>query len=484
MSKRVKNSLLYLLPSVVGAVLPLIVLPIFTRIIPVKDYGALALCQGYAIFITGVSNFGLTFGYERNFFESNEVKKQAGLLYTTMLFVSFTSLLFIVLTYILSSEISFFLIGDKKYNSLLNITYVATTITGLKTYFLTYYKNTENAKKYVLYTLDENLLSFLFSIALVVYFDFGVLGIVIAQLIASVLVFTLLCYRFLNMLSFCIDIEAFKKSLQISIPLTPRIFFGVIGAQFDKYIIGRMTSIGSVGVFSIAQRLSSIVFVFMTAIQNVWGPIVYKLMFSNEKDSNKKIANFLSPFFYLSTLMGLLISIFSEEIIYIIAPKEYESAAELITILSILQTSLFFGKQNQLIFAKKTMLISTLTLIGIALNIVMNLVFIKMWGTVGVALGTLLSGLIIGAISFHYSQKSFKIEWDKYKYTLVFLLYIIASVTVLMLIYFEVNYIVKLIVKIFFLAMFIFLGYKIDILTKSRYLAIKSLVTSKIQKSE
>ena len=67
MSKQVKNSLLYLLPSMTGVVIPLITLPLFTRVLSPEEYGSLALCQVYAVFTTGLANFGLTFGYERDF---------------------------------------------------------------------------------------------------------------------------------------------------------------------------------------------------------------------------------------------------------------------------------------------------------------------------------------------------------------------------------------------------------------------------------
>ena len=45
---------------------------------------------------------------------------------------------------------------------------------------------------------------------------------------------------------------------------------------------------------------------------------------------------------------------FSKEIRYFLAPKEYQGASQIVILLSILYASYFFGKQNQLIFAKKT----------------------------------------------------------------------------------------------------------------------------------
>ena len=66
--KQIKNSLIYLLPVFIGNLIPLAMLSIFTRILTKEDYGVLGLAQVYAIFASGLANFGLTVGYERNFF--------------------------------------------------------------------------------------------------------------------------------------------------------------------------------------------------------------------------------------------------------------------------------------------------------------------------------------------------------------------------------------------------------------------------------
>ena len=86
--KQIKNSFIYLVPVIIGNFLPVITLPIFTRILSPEDYGVLALAGVYAIFLNGIANFGLTIGYERNFFEGKEENKIAGLLYSTILFIT------------------------------------------------------------------------------------------------------------------------------------------------------------------------------------------------------------------------------------------------------------------------------------------------------------------------------------------------------------------------------------------------------------
>jgi len=82
------NTLYYLIPSVVMGALSIGSISIYTHIIPIEDYGALAICIAYSLFVTSIANFGLGIGYERDFFEGkNEIKKKAGLFYSIILFV-------------------------------------------------------------------------------------------------------------------------------------------------------------------------------------------------------------------------------------------------------------------------------------------------------------------------------------------------------------------------------------------------------------
>jgi O-antigen/teichoic acid export membrane protein len=463
----------------IGALLPLISLPFFTRILTLEDYGALALCQAYAIFVNGISNFGLNLGYERDFFENRD-ENEGALLYTTIIFVVISYLTFGILTYLFGSHLSQFLTKQTKYADLLLITYLAIGMTSLKSFYLIYFKNKEDAKKFVWYTLDESLISFVLSMILVVYFRIGVSGLVIAQLAASGIIFVILTIYFFKNLPFSVNVTLFKKSFGLSLPLTPRIFFGVIGTQFDKYILGLVASVELVGVYSLAQRVAGIVFTFMTAVQNVWSPRVFKMMFDKTKDGKELIGPYLNPFFYISVFAALFVALFSEEIVFVLSPIEYQEASNVVIVLAILYCSYFFGKQNQLLYAKKTYLISILTIVGILLNVGINFIFVKFWGLMGIAWGNLLSGLLSGTISFLVSQKHYRINWDYKILGFISLVYVAFTLIILMMIEFDIIYQLRLFLKLLFILFFIFIGIITKIITREKYNIIKNNILHRL----
>jgi O-antigen/teichoic acid export membrane protein len=474
--KQIKNSLIYLLPVITSNLLPFLTLPIFTRILTIEDYGVFALSQVYALFVNGLANFGLTIGYERNFFECKDTRKAAGLLYSTLSFVIISFSICGCLTYLLRSQLSMWIIGSPEHADILFWCYISTGVMGLKNYYLTYFKNNENAKALVWYTIVESFIGVFISLFMVAYLRIGVIGLVWGQLLAGVIIFSILSFRFLKSVPAHFDCRALKNSLKLSLPLTPKIFLGLIGNQFDSYMIRLLNTVGGVGVYTIGQKIACIVFAYMTAIENVFSPQVYKRMFELGEEGGKSVGQYLTPFLYLSIALGLIISLFSEEIIYVLTPKSYHDAIDIVVILSMLYASYFFGKQPQLIYTKKTYITSLLSVVRIGLNITINIPFILKWGVFGAAWGTLLAGLISGTVSFMVSQRYYEIKWEYGKVSSIYLVFFGSAITMILLRNFGVSYEIRVFVKFISLVGYFYIGMKLNILTKQNYFFVKNMI--------
>ena len=475
--QQIRNSIIYILPVAVGSAIPLITLPIFTRILTKEDYGILALAQVYALFVTSLANFGLTAVYERNFFECREERRAAELLYSTLLFVMAAITLGGFITFILKEAISRWVIGSPLHGDFLFWTYCSTSVMSLKVYFLTFFKNREQAKPFAWYTIDETLLGVVFSLILVVYVRVGVVGLVWGQLIASLLIFSALSIRFLHALPPAFNARLLKESIALSYPLTPRIFLGVVGTQFDKYMIGLLATVGGVGIYSIGQKVANVIFTCMTAIQNVFAPQVYRRMFDLGDAGGESVGRYLTPFMYLSIALGIVIALFSEEIVWILTPPSFHDAVDIVTILSLLYGSYFFGKQPQLLYAKKTHITSLLTIVSIGLMIGISIPFIHRWGAMGAAWGMLLAGLISGAISLIVSQHYYEIRWEYGKACAIFLIFFGSALMIILMRHFEVAYGFRLLFKIISVVGYGYLGMKIHILTVQNYHLVRKMIS-------
>ena len=476
---QVKNTFIYLLPAIIGNALPIISLPIFTRILTREDFGLLALVQIYAIFASGLANFGMTAAYDRNYFQyTSDNRQTAQLLYSTILFVLLNFVFLAVVTYIFRDVLARFVTGSDLYGNLLFFSFCGQFFFSISYYYLSFFKNSGTAKWFTFYTLLISFANFAISLFLIITIRTGVIGLVYAQLCSGMMVFCVLSYRFSRKFKPSFDKSIFFESLKISYPLTPRIFFGVISTQFDKYMIGLLTSAGDVGIYSIGQKVANIIFVFMTAVQNVFSPQVYKKMFDEEENNGKSLGQYLTPFAYIVISVALVIALFAEEIVFILTPPAFYGAIDIIIILSMFYGFLFFGKLNgnQLIFMKKTYITSLLSMMNIALNVGFNIPFIMKWGALGAAWGTLLSGLISGAISFVVSQHYYEIKWEYKKVGAVFSIFFLSALLMIILRSVSVGYEIKIFVKLTALILYCILGVKLNVISMENFMLVKNMV--------
>ena len=477
--QQIKNSLLYLLPTIITSVLPFLTIPIFTRILTREDYGVLALAQIYAIFVNGLANFGMTAAYERDYFQYREDRlKTPQLLYSALLFVMLNFLLLALSTYVFRKPLSNLIIGSTEHGNILFLAFCAQFFYSVNYYYLTYFKNSETARDFVAYTIFGTLINFIISLFLVAYLRIGVVGLIYAQLCSGATIFGIMSYRFTASLPVSLSMPILSKSLQIAYPLTPRIFLGVVATQFDKYMIGLLASVGGVGVYSIGQKISYVIFTYMTAIENVFSPQVYKRMFDLEDKGGAAIGKYITPFAYISIFLALLVALFSEEVISILTPPPFHDAIDIVAVLSMYYGLLFFGKLNgpQLIFTKKTHLTSLLTMGRIGINVGLNIPFIMRWGAIGAAWATLLAGLISGALSFLVAQHYYEIKWEYRRIGSIFLTFFGSTILLIVLREGDVSYYARMAIKLTSICVYIYTGVKAGIVTTDNFALVKNVL--------
>ena len=389
--------------SLVG-IIPFLMLPIYTNKFSPEEYGAYGLSIVVISIFSGIGNMGLSVIFERNFHEYKLENERINYLFSI---VSFVSLILIIIW-----GICFFLLGniisilklEELDNKLVSIGMMALFLKSIQDYFLLFFKHNKEFKKYIRLKYIEVIGSNIFSIILIFFYDFRIVSLFYGLIIVSsinVIWSSLLLNSRLKVQSF--EFINLFPSIRLSLPLTPRIFFGVINTKFDKYILGILNNISGVGVYEIAQKIGNVVFLIQTSLENVFGPTVYSKMFNNKRDTS--LSDYLTPFFYVTTGFAFLISLFSQEIFTFLFPKEYSSGVKVTMIFCLLYSTYFFGKIPQLLYAKKTYLISIITLLNVLLNIILNLILIPNYGIEGAAVATFISGIVTGGASFYYSQK-------------------------------------------------------------------------------
>ena len=451
----------------IGGLGQFLVLPFFTSKISVEDYGLLATSQILSGVIFGVANLGLPISYERNFFEAKLNGKSHELIYSILTYVWISFFIFGIILYLSIDFFSMNLFNDHGNGLLLFSTYLATGFSGIKNYYLIYFKNGMNSASFLKYSIDDTVLSLLLSVFFVMYLETGVIGLVYGQLTSGAFILTVLTFNFFKLENFKFELRILLDCIRISFPLTPRIFVGILNKSTDKIILGILNSINGVGLLSIANRFSNFSFSFLTALENIYLPLTYKLMHESEDETKGgyMIGKLLTPYIFLSVLFCMVISFFSYEVIWLLTPKSFQFAANLVVILGMYTSTLFFGKIPQLIFKKKSHIITIISSFTIFSSFLITYYLALKFQTIGATIGTFISGAINGILYFYYSQKAYKIYWESFKIYIFYIIFFAVGVVLIILDLFSVVYYYSLSIKLLSFLVFIYLGFKLKIIS-------------------
>jgi len=412
---KVTNIFTYLAPTLISNVLPLVILPVITRFLSPKDFGIWALATSSTLIIVNLFGCNVNAATQRYYFEYRKNKKDlAGLINTGFIFLLISMLFSIPIIYILKGFISKIVLGDVKYGSAILFAYIGGWFSILVNYYLMLYRNMEKAKYFSAFTTLQVVINSVLSLILIVGFKFDYMGLIYSNLISFLIPLIALIYLFMTNHRISFNKKILIDDLKYGIPLLPNLFTSSIYQFFDKYMIRSIVSISSTGVYSIAKSISNKIFVVMTAVQATYDPIFMKDMFDRGVEGARSVGRNFTVFSYISLSAVLVAILFGEEIISIFAPPSYRGAINMFLILVSTVSVQTFGKivGSQLAYVKKAYLSFPISVVGLTVNVLLNLLLIPVWGAFGAAIATLVTTVTMNIIYFIIAQKYYRIVYE------------------------------------------------------------------------
>lgn len=197
--------------------------------------------------------------------------------------------------------------------------------------------------------------------------------------------------------------EYWKMSLAISIPLIGYNIAGQVLNVSDRMMIGRLVNNSAVGIYGTLYTVSSLSLLVWQAINASFVPYLFQNI--DKKEHNiKQISNMLLEAY---AVIAVLLTFFAPEIVKILATKEYYEA---IYIMPSIAAGVFFTSyanlySNIAVYYKESKYVMYPAIVAAILNLVLNYVFIKMFGYMAAAYTTLFSYIILAILQVIWSAK-------------------------------------------------------------------------------
>lgn len=200
-----------------------------------------------------------------------------------------------------------------------------------------------------------------------------------------------------------------KHVLVFNIPLIPHYLSTSILNSADRIMIERMVDSSSAGIYSLAYSLSMIMTMFNLALIQTIEPWMYK------KIKEKRVTDISSvayPAFFIIACVNIILIAFAPEAISLFAPSEYHNA---IYVVPPIAMSVFFMFSYSFFavfefYYEKTKLVAIATSAGAVLNVLLNYIFIDIWGYYAAGYTTLVCYILYAILHYYFMQKICKKE--------------------------------------------------------------------------
>lgn len=394
-----ENFLIYGVGGVIGKIIPVVMIPIITRLMPdTSSFGISDMCTTVVSFGSALAIMGMYDAMYRMFFEKSDEKYKKEICSTTLNFTVIMSVIVFALMIVFKNFIAVKFLGDIKYGYLVYITAISTLVGATNSIVAAPTRMQNKRKIYLFMNVLTPLISYSIAIPMILrgyYIEALPVSTMVAN-ISSELVFLALNRKWFTFAF--INKEDLKQLLKIAVPLLPNFLIYWIFNSSDKLMITNILGTGATGIYSVGAKLGQASQLIYTAFAGGWQFFAFSTMKEeNQVKTNSLIFEYLGVISFACTAGIFLICqplynlLFQGEYVrgYIVSPYLF---------LAPLLQMLFQIACNQFLVIKKTWPNLFILSTGAVVNVILNLVLIPQIGIEGAAIATLVGYLVSDVI--------------------------------------------------------------------------------------
>jgi len=430
--KLISQTAVYGLSHIAGRLLTFLFLPLYTGVFSPEEYGILSLLLVAVAFM----NIAFTYGMETAFFRF--ISKEDGLskTYPTgMISIFFTTIFFGLLLYLNNNSIATYFELPHRLDIIhwLIAIIVIDTLCVIPLAYLRYHNKVFyyaglkllNVAVIILFNLifllpmipDLGLESYLHYLPFTYDKSIGIGYIILANLIASSVVFLLLIPTMLKT-KWVFDFIIWKKMVRFGAPLIVVGLAGMVNELMDRILLkevlpGDNLYINTqIGIYSACYKLAMIIALVNTAFRQAAEPF----FFSQEKEKNaqRTYADIMKYYTICCLFVFLIIALFIQPIANLMINSKYHEGLSIVPILLLanILLGIYYNLSVWYKLTQKTLYGMYISILGALTTIALNLMLIPEYGYKACAVTTLICYMIMVLISYFAGKKHYPVPYN------------------------------------------------------------------------
>lgn len=387
LKRLLRDSGIYIASRLITGLGQIVLLPFYTAVLSPTEYGALDLVGVLSSLV------GLTIALEITqavvrFVPDNGAADRKRIASTALAFTVATNVGFVLLAWGLAPWLSAAVFEGHLSPPLVQLAAVGIALTGLLYALQTQLRAELKPLAFAVSAFVQTAVSIAVSAWLVLVAGWGVAGmlygLVLGSAVATIYAFT----QLRGSLAWVWDHSWLKRLLQFSLPLVPSSVGVFFALYMDRILVKELLSVADLGVYGIAYRLATVAGLAISGFQSSLTPLVY----THHQDPNtpKQLATLMRVFLWVALSAYLGACLLGREVVGLLAASQFAGAGVLLApvVLAAFVSNLYLFVPG-LWIAKRTLVIALLSGVVALSTLVLNYVFIALWGLPGAPWATL-----------------------------------------------------------------------------------------------
>lgn len=380
-----KDSFYYALGDWLNKLSGLILVPILSRIFLPSDYGIIDILNYTTMFLLGILSLNIDSGMQK-FYYLREGERRKALITSTMAIRLAITCSFALIAILFAKHVSLLAFDTAGYGIAILWLALCLPIEDMNGQLMLYLRLERRPVSFIMFNSVQVFLQPATTCLLVITYGFGVEGVFIARFCTVTIISALLMITQKKNLTFKLNVRDAVDLLKFSLPGLPAIIQANIMNLLPRYFLAYFSALTAVGLFGTADKIAKTIDMFKTSFNRAWNPFA----FSNAGEADERYLYEKVFKLFASSLVFLVVvlSIFAKDILSILTPPKYHSAATLIGGLSIYYAlrglTLIFS--TALYSANKVAHTSLLATINLSVFLASAVLLVPRYGTTGLVL--------------------------------------------------------------------------------------------------
>ena len=412
LKKLASQTAVYGLSSVVGRLLNYLLVPLYTRYFLPAEYGVVTELYAYVAFLVVL----LTYGMETAFFRFSKKEESTKVYSTTLISLLISSVVFVGLIFLNSRAISEWL-GYSNHPEYIQFFALIIGMDAVSSISFAKLREQDKAMRFAFIRVLNIIVNVGFNLYFIVYQEYGIAYIFIANLLASVITLIMLFPEMLSS-SWVFDKKLWKKMMIYALPLLIAGLAGMTNETIDRILLKHLlpnTDIAAseLGLYGAFYKLSIIMILFIQTFRFAAEPF----FFAQEKEGNgrKIYADVMKYFTIIMVIIFLGVTIFYDAIKGFLG-SEYHDDRGFLVVSILLLANLFLGIYYNLSIwyklTEKTKYGAYLSIFGAIITLSLNFTLIPLLGFVGCAWATLICYFSMTVASYYIGKRHFSVPYQ------------------------------------------------------------------------